>query len=221
MDILNSLVKVQDVNLLRFLYPGFKVIYEPEMFISTGIIYLGADKYINYVKNAGVPYIIVRKNAEYDLDNRETLLKVVFGKYGKDIPKYLQDIYEDIPDDEFMESVKICWVTGKWLTKEVNNSTKYFDLLNSVVTDATKIYQLAAECINELGVSSLEYRVLKYLMKCVNGQFDMKSKYGREQQVFMNNRGVYVKKAAQEYLESSIDNTELRVINFIRDLSRN
>lgn len=217
-DITNSFVSIEDINLLKFMFPNFKVMYEPEMFPSSGIIFIGADKYVNWVKNCGMPYIIVRRNAEYDLNKREILLKVVFGKYGKTVPKYLDGIYMDIPEDEFIENIKIFWVTGRWMSKEVDNDTEYFNLVNAIALNETKLYSTAVSSLEEMSLSHLESKILNYMVKVLNGQIELKSKYGRIQQIYRDAKSHKVKEAATNYLEKNIWNEELRFINFLKNL---
>lgn len=203
------------------MFPNFKILYEPEMFPNyEGIIFVGADKYLNYVKNLGIPYILVRKSAEYDLDNREVLLEVIFSKYGKAVPKYLKEIYQDIPDDEFMDAVKVYWVTGKWMIKEFKETNVYFELMDAIVYQADKVGKLAFKAIDEIGDKSLEYRLLNYMAKISNNQINLNSQYGRNQQMYYNQKYDKMKKAATKYLEKDVDNDELRLINFIKDLAQ-
>lgn len=68
----------------------------------------------------------MNKLAEINLTDRLVLLEVIYSKYNKTPPKYLvqknngKALYEQFEDSEFIELVKFYWVTGKWVTKEVD-----------------------------------------------------------------------------------------------------
>lgn len=68
----------------------------------------------------------MNKLAEINLTDRLILLEVIFSKYNKTPPKYLvqkdsgKALYELFEDREFIELVKFYWVTGKWMTKELD-----------------------------------------------------------------------------------------------------
>jgi hypothetical protein len=121
-SIVNHSVKTTDIGLLQFLYPDFIILDKPVLYSDKPIIFTGETKYINQIKNLGVPYISLSALAEYDLTDRLTLLKVVFSKYNRPVPKYLLEFYEDLDDFTFRDLVEYYWITGKWTLKEYNNS---------------------------------------------------------------------------------------------------
>lgn len=128
-EIINHSVKTTDIGLLQFLYPDFIILDKPVLYSDKPIIFTGETKYINQIKNLGVPYISLSALAEYDLTDRLTLLKVAFSKYNRPVPKYLLEFYEDLDDFTFRELVEYYWITGKWTLKEYNNSRSIFRVL--------------------------------------------------------------------------------------------
>ena len=73
-DIVNHSVKIDDIGLLQFMYPDYIILDKPILFIDKPIIFKGETKYINQIKNLGVPYIIVTTLGEYNLDDRKELI---------------------------------------------------------------------------------------------------------------------------------------------------
>lgn len=131
-SIVNHSVKTTDIGLLQFLYPDFIILDKPVLYSDKPIIFTGETKYINQIKNLGVPYISLSALAEYDLTDRLTLLKVAFSKYNRPVPKYLLEFYEDLDDFTFRELVEYYWITGKWTLKEYNNSRSIFRVLTKL-----------------------------------------------------------------------------------------
>lgn len=219
-DLINTVVNIKDINLLKFMFPDFKVMFEPEMFPNAnGIIFIGADKYLNYIKELGLPYIIVRRNAMYDLDNRETLLYIAYTKYGKKPPKYLLEIYKELSDEEFYDNFKLFWVTGVWMTKELNVSKTYFELTEAIVNKPQSVFKTVVKSMSEMDLGRLENSVLNFLIKAVNHQYNIETFYGRQQQYFIKNKSKNVERAVNRYLRKEIENDELRFINFALDLN--
>ena len=68
----------------------------------------------------------MNKLAEINLTDRLILLEVIYSKYNKAPPNYLvqkdsgKALYELFEEREFIELVKFYWVTGKWMTKELD-----------------------------------------------------------------------------------------------------
>lgn len=76
----------------------------------------------------------MNKLAEINLTDRLILLEVIYSKYNKTPPKYLvqkdggKALYELFEEREFIELVKFYWVTGKWMTKEVDELRKVYKI---------------------------------------------------------------------------------------------
>ena len=97
MDIVGRIVS-GDLDLLRFLYPDYEVIRdEVPMFPSRNAIYagdaIGQGDFINTYRKRGLKFIIYnRHQPEINLNNRFTLLSIVFKKYNRYVPKYVYNM---------------------------------------------------------------------------------------------------------------------------------
>ena len=139
MEIINHSVKIRNLELLLFFYPSFIILNEPVLFSDRPIIFTGDSKYINQIKSLGVDYIFITELAEYNLNDRMTLLEFVFSKYKKKVPKYLLQFYEDLDEKTFINQIKYFWITGKWKLKEYNKSGIFLELLQSFKTDTFRL----------------------------------------------------------------------------------
>jgi len=175
LEIINHSVRVNDIGLLQFMFPDYIVIDKPVLFTDRPIIFTGETKYLNQIKELGVPFIVVNKLAEIDLTDRLTLLTAAFSKYGKNPPKYLVDkgnsnkaLFEEFDDTEFLELIKLYWVTGKWMIKEYDGMGKFVRLLDSFKTNTLEITRTYLGLLNEVNSEYIETCLLTFLGKVVN-----------------------------------------------------
>ena len=219
-DIVNHSVICKDLGLLQFLYPNFKIVDKPILFSENPIIFTGDTKYFNQIKSLGVEYISVTSLGEYNLDKRETLLDLVFSKYKRKIPKYLLEFYEDLDYDIFIDLCKQMWITGKWNLKEFNNNGVFLDFLKSFKTDTYTIAKTYLQLLDKVGAEYIEMSLLTFLNKVVNTSGKISNWYKKIIEEYKRSKYKLIEPAIQNYCESSIYRTDLRLFNLILDLNR-
>lgn len=218
--ILNHSVKIKDIGLLQYFYPNFIILNKPVLYSDKPIIFTGDNKYINQIKGLGVDYILISELAEYDLTDRLKLLTVVFAKYNRKVPKYLLAFYEDLDEDTFIELVKQYWITGKWPLKEYTTSGAFLEFLQSFNTDTYTISKTYLQLLNKTGAEYIEMSLLTFLNRVLNPSTKLSKWYQKVIDEFKTSKKDLIKPAIENYVDSSIYNTELRIFNLILDLNR-
>ena len=225
-EIIGHSVRVDDIGLLQFMFPDFIIIDKPILFTDRPIIFTGETKYINQIKEIGVPFIIVNKLAEIDLTNRLNLLEVIFSKYNKTPPKYLvlsdkgKPLYERIEEPDFIEAVKMYWVTGKWYIKELDDIGKFILLLDSFNTNTFEITRTYLKLLNEVGSEYLETCLLSFISKLVNPGGNTSNWYNKRIKEFSASKKQLLHRAMENYINSPVENNELKVFNLIYDINK-
>ncbi len=218
--ILNHSVKIKDIGLLQYFYPNFIILNKPVLYSDKPIIFTGDNKYINQIKSLGVDYILISELAEYDLTDRLKLLTVVFARYNRKVPKYLLAFYEDLDEDTFIELVKQYWITGKWSLKEYTTSGAFLEFLQSFNTDTYTISKTYLQLLNKTGAEYIEMSLLTFLNRVLNPSTKLSKWYQKVIDEFKTSKKDLIKPAIENYVDSSIYNTELRIFNLILDLNR-
>lgn len=220
LSIINHSVKIKDIDFLLFLYPDYIITDKLPMFSDNNIIWIGESKYINKLKELNINYIVVSSVGEIDLNDRLTLLDVVFSKWKRIIPKYLLEFYQDLDDSTFREQVEYMWVTGKWRLKEYDNTGAFLEFLRSFNTDTVTISKTYLQLLNKVGAEYIEMSLLTFLNRVVIPTNNISWWYKKVIEEFKRAKYNSIKPAILNYMNSPIYNTELRVFNFILDLNR-
>ena len=220
LSIINHSVKIRDIEFLQFLYPDYIITDKLPMFSDNNIIWTGESKYINKLKDLGINYIIVSSVGEIDLNDRLTLLDIVFSKWNRKIPKYLLEFYQDLDDSTFREQIEYMWVTGKWRLKEYDNTGAFLEFLRSFNTDTVTISKTYLQLLNKVGAEYIEMSLLTFLNRVVIPTNNISWWYNKVIEEHKRAKYNSIKPAITNYMKSPIYNTELRVFNFILDLNR-
>lgn len=220
LDIINHSVVIDDIGFLQFLYPNFIILNKPVLFSEKPIIFIGETRYINQIKSLGVDYIVVSATGEIDLTDKLTLLKVIFHKYNRPVPKYLLEFYNDLDDYTFRELVEEYWLTGKWRLKEFDNTGAFLEFLYSFKTDTYKITKSYLELLHKTGAEYLEMSLLTFLNRVVNPGSRLSKWYLKTINDFKLSKYQLIEPALYKYMQSPIYNSELRIFNLIMDLNR-
>lgn len=218
--IINHSVKVEDLGLLQFMYPNFIVLDKPILFTDKPIIFTGDNKYLNQIRSLGVDYILVSELAEYDLTNRLVMLEVIFSKWKRKVPKYLLNFYKDLDDFEFRELVEQFWITGKWGLKEYDNTGAFLEFLMSFKTDSLNIIKTYLKLLDKVGAEYIEMSLLTFLNRVVTPSNRLSKWYQKVIDEYKHSKYDLIKPALDNYVDSQIYNTELRVFNLILDLNK-
>lgn len=219
-DIVNHSVKVSSVERLQFFYPDFVVLKYPVAFIDKPIIFVGETKYLNKIKSLGVDWIFVSALAEYDLTKRDVLLDMVFSKYKRKVPKYIQEIQDDFDDTLFNNLIDYYWLTGKWLLKDIESSGLFLKFLQSFRTDTTTIAKTYLELLDHASAEYIETSLLTFLYKVQHPSSKLSRWYKQVIDEYSISKKVQIPDAIVKYLNSPIDNRELKVYNLILDLNQ-
>ena len=220
LDIINHSVVIDDIGFLQFLYPNFIILNKPVLFSEKPIIFVGETRYINQIKSLGVDYIVVSATGEIDLTDKLTLLKVIFHKYNRPVPKYLLEFYNDLDDYTFRELVEEYWLTGKWRLKEFDNTGAFLEFLYSFKTDTYQISKSYLELLHKTGAEYLEMSLLTFLNRVVNPGSRLSKWYLKTINDFKLSKYQLIEPALYKYMQSPIYNSELRIFNLIMDLNR-
>lgn len=218
--IINHSVKVEDLGLLQFMYPNFIVLDKPILFTDKPIIFTGDNKYLNQIRSLDVDYILVSELAEYDLTNRLVMLEVIFSKWKRKVPKYLLNFYKDLDDFEFRELVEQFWITGKWGLKEYDNTGAFLEFLMSFKTDSLNIIKTYLKLLDKVGAEYIEMSLLTFLNRVVTPSNRLSKWYQKVIDEYKHSKYDLIKPALDNYIDSPVYNTELRVFNLILDLNK-
>lgn len=221
MDIVGRIVS-GDLDLLRFLYPDYEVIRdEVPMFPSRNAIYagdaIGQDDFINTYRKRGLKFIIYnRHQPEINLNNRFTLLSIVFKKYNRYVPKYVYNMMNTLDDDTFIELCKYYWILGEWLLKEVDYEKTFLDFVATLNMSTRDVVTSYLNLVSSMGTYRIESSLLTFLIRCRDRDYKGRSIiYNRMLNNFKTYKLEQSKRGIKESFKYNIDNTELRLLNMI------
>ena len=219
-NIINHSVKIDSIDRLQFFYPDFIVLNKPVAFIDKPIIFTGETKYLNQIKALGVDWIFVSTLAEYDLTKRDVLLDMVFSKYNKKVPKYIQEIQDELDETLFNNLIDYYWLTGKWFLKELESSGLFLKFLQSFRTDTATITKTYLELLKDVSSDYIETSLLTFLYKVQHPNGKLSKWYKQVIDEYSISKKAQIPQAIIQYLNSPIENRELRTYNLILDLNQ-
>lgn len=225
-----------NLGLIKFFFPNFKIINGPEYFSDyEGVIFnVGSSsedfKKATAIKEMGVPYIFISNSFEVDLSNRGTMLEFVYGRRGKKVPKYVDEMKDQLDEKTFLELVKVCWLTGNWSLKEYEKSRAFLELIDTFRLTKKDVMIKFANVINNDDISKVESSLLSFLLRVENEENTPTGYYGetimryRRNKSRKNKDGKYgldlkfIEDAVMNNITSVVDNSELRLLNFVLSL---
>lgn len=215
--------KTMDTNalsILQMLYPTYQTVYTVfDIYPDIPFIYIGDLKYIKKVKERKEPYILVATTGEYDFTDKETLLRVAYLRHGKEVPKYILEVYKTWTTAQFYYNLKLIILLGVAIDKELADK----QLLLNVVNNVASPIRLIKDYLKDTEVESTEYLendLLSFIDRSSNiDQGTTKNKKSLKvrttfYQVCKNN----IPTAIDNLINSNIENLDLRNLNFILDL---
>lgn len=216
----NKTIDYNGLSILQMLYPNFQTVYNVfDIYPGIPFIYLGDLRYISKVKERAEPYIIVSTTGEYDFSNRETLLKVAYAHHGKEVPNYIQDIYESWTTQQFFYNLKIIILLGTAVDKDFVDKK----LLLNIVNNVTSPIRLIKDYLKDISTESTDYLendLLSFIGRSMNitvGTTKNKKSL-KLRATFYHICNKNVTPAINNLIDSNITNLDLRNLNFILDL---
>ena len=221
--LVNKRVTSGNINLLRFLFPDYDLINEntiPDNPTRPAIYCGSADKldyFIKIYKESNKDFIINSYMSDINLDDRRILCNIIFEKWRNGtLPKYLDKIIDDIPYNQFIEMVKVKWVSGKWTILKISDENTFLNLveeLNKSKLDFIKTYFL---CLEDNKPHILESSFLSFLIKAKTKSYKGNSfLYKKKLELYKGKKLENTLKAIEEAQDYNIDNPELKLLNLL------
>ena len=209
------------LDLLRYMFPNYKVINEPEVFPNAPCIYIGDISRIDEIKHIyesnRLDYIVYTSGlSDINLNDRITLANIVFEKYKRLVPKYLMNIIEELDEDTFIKCIKIYWVSGKWLVKAVDKENTFLDFIETVNKSSMEMYKSYFNVVKTISPYKLESSIFTFLLRAKNENFSKISfSYKNKLKLFTGRKLELTLIGIDKSLDYNIDNYELKVLNMI------
>ena len=219
--LINKRIAVSDVNLLRFMFPKYKLVsdedYDSEF--NCPIIYKGdyslVDKIVEKCIENHVDFIIVGNFSEINLEDRRILANVIFEKWRNGVlPKYLENIIDDIDYDDFLEAAKIKWVSGKWTIHSISDENTFLQLVEDLNKSMYTFIKTYFNVIEENKPYKLESSMLTFLQRAKTKSYTGTSfMYRKKLNIYTGQKLDNTLNALNKSLDYNIDNPELRLLN--------
>ena len=216
----NKTIDYNALSILQMLYPTFQTVYTVfDIYPDIPFIYLGDLKYINKVKERKEPYILVATTGDYDFTNKETLLTVAYGIHGKQVPKYIKDIYETWTQNQFYYNLKLIILLGTSIDKELIEKQLLLNIVNNVTSPIRLIKQYLQDIDNE-STDYLENDLLSFINRSsnINAGTTKNKRSLKLRTTFYQICNKNIESSVNALLDSNISNIDLRNLNFILDL---
>ena len=215
-----------NVNLLRYLFPKYELITEnniPEKPTRPAIYcgdYSKSDDFIHKYQDSHVDFIVMAYKSDINLDDRKVLANIIFEKWrNATMPKYLAEIIDNIPQDEFMEMVKIKWVSGKWMIKSIADENNFLTMIEELNKSKFEFLKAYFKCLEENKPYVLESSVLTFLQKAKAKSYQGNSfQYRKKLEMYKGSKLDKALDAIDNALEFNIDNQELRLMNILMNI---
>ena len=216
-----QLINQEVLSIIMMMYPGFKLVKSKfEIYPNQSFIYTGDIQYINSVKTRPEPHIIIATTGEYDLNDKHKLVEVIYARKNKKVPQYLDELIDNWDDATFYYNVKLLLVNGVVPEKELNRSELLLNIISNFSRPVDLIKSYFESMDDDYAIKYLESNLISFINKSRNID-EVNTKNKRSfilRQSFHYSYDKNVSKAVYKLLESSIDNLELKNLNFILDL---
>lgn len=215
-----------NINLLRFMFPKYELINEeniPEKPTRPAIFYgdySKSDDFIHKYQEAHIDFIVMVYKSDINLDDRRVLANIIFEKWrNATMPKYLNEIIDEIPPEDFLEMVKIKWVSGKWMIKEIADENNFLTMIEELNKSKFEFIKAYFRCLEENKPYVLESSVLTFLQKAKTKSYQGNSfQYRKKLEMYKGNKLNKTLSAIDSALEFNIDNPELRLMNILMNI---
>ena len=219
--IINKRVVVVDVNFLQFMFPNYRLVSDNTDISSIcgPIIYKGdyskVDEIIAQCNLKNLDYIVVSNNSEIDLNDRRTLANVLFEKWRHGVlPKYLEEIIDNIDKDDFIEAAKIKWVSGKWLITKLDDENTFLQLIDTLNKSKFSSINSYFNIISKSKTYRTESSLLTFISRAKTRNYKGTSfEYKKKLEIYKGDKLNSTLNAISDSLDYNIDNEELRLLN--------
>lgn len=221
--LVNKRLTAGNVNTLRFMFPRYELINEtniPDKPIKPAI-YCGdkelIDTFVKKYRDNSIDFIVKAFYSDIDLDNRRVLANIIFEKWrNATMPKYLEEIIDNIPQDQFDEMVKIKWVSGKWKINKIEDENNFLTMIEELNKSKFEFIKSYFRCLDNNKPYILESSVLTFLLKAKAKNYVGNSfQYKKKLEMYKGDKLDNTLKAIDNALEFNIDNPELRLLNIL------
>lgn len=221
--IINKRLIKCDINTLMFLFPRYDIINENTIPEKPGInaIYNGdisaTDLFIKKYQEANLDYLVRVFYSDIDLDNRRILANIIFEKWhNATVPKYLDNIIDNIQYNQFSEAAKIKWVSGKWVIHEIDNENSFLNIIESLNKSKYEFIKTYFECLDNNKPYILESSIITFLQKAKTKSYVGNSfQYRKKLEMYKDKKLNNTLSAIKDALEFNIDNPDLRLLNIL------
>lgn len=218
MDLINKVVKTPSIELLEYFYPN---LYRTDEYQPIdGCLYTGPAQNIREFRKNGYSFIATNGMPEYDLTNKEQLLRFVYDKFNKEPPKYLLELLDLYDNEDFYRYCKETWITGKWPEKFDDTDISTFNLYQSLNRGTVEMYDTLFKLLNNMKAPVVMSQMLTFLgrVKTLEEQ-NASPKYMQIMRQFRDSCGRNITPSIQKYIRSKIQNNELNLVLFLNDLT--
>lgn len=208
------------LSILQMLHPTFQTVGTVfDIYPDIPFIYIGDLRYIKKVKERKEPYILVATTGEYDFTDKETLLKVAYLYHGKEVPKYIMELYKTWTNSQFYYNLKLIILLGASVDRELLEKK----LLLNVINNVTSPIRLIKDYLTDIETESTEYLendLLSFIDRSsnINRATTQNKKSLKVRTTFYQMCKKNIPQAVDNLIESNISNLDLRNLNFILDL---
>ena len=219
--ILNKRMVSGDLDMLRFLFPNYKVVDEVEENPTEPCIFTGKladiDKLKEIYDNKKLDYIVyTRGQSDINLRDRFTLANVVFEKHKRLVPKYLSEILDELDEEVFIKNIKTYWITGKWQDRKVDNEDTFLSFVDTVNKSSMEMYRIYFKVVQNIKPYKLESSFMTFLNRAKDGNnLDINYRYRNKLKLFEDDKLLKSIEGLENSLDYNIDNIELRLLNEI------
>lgn len=219
--ILNKRMVSGDLDMLRFLFPNYKIVDEVEENPIEPCIFTGKlvdiDKLKEIYDSKKLDYIVfTRGQSDINLRDRFTLANVVFEKHRRLVPKYLSDILDELDEEVFIKNIKTYWITGKWQDRKVDNEDTFLSFVDTVNKSSMEMYRTYFKVVQNIKPYKLESSFMTFLNRAKDGNnLDINYRYRNKLKLFEDDKLLKSIEGLENSLDYNIDNIELRLLNEI------
>lgn len=219
--ILNKRMVSGDLDMLRFLFPNYKIVDEVEENPTEHCIFIGKlvdiDKLKEIYDSKKLDYIVfTRGQSDINLRDRFTLANVVFEKHKRLVPKYLSEILDELDEEVFIKNIKTYWITGKWQDRKVDNEDTFLSFVDTVNKSSMEMYRTYFKVVQNIKPYKLESSFMTFLNRAKDGNnLDINYRYRNKLKLFEDDKLLKSIEGLENSLDYNIDNIELRLLNEI------